>query len=134
MSDLSPEAIIAEHGYRFVTNAGVTNLECDCGKFHTAGRQSYDEMKSAHAAHIVSRLRDAGHTIVPMTSPTVGDLAHAFDKSTEALYAAWEAMSKARATIHDHLIGDDVASNALGQQLLRDLTAAAASPTAQEPT
>ena len=57
--------LIAEHGYRFGTNAGVVNLECDCDRFHTAGLQSYDEMKAEHAAHVVSRLSDAGYSILP---------------------------------------------------------------------
>ncbi|WP_032368563.1 hypothetical protein [Rhodococcoides fascians] len=82
--------------------------------------------RSEHAEHVASVVAALPNiAIVPRTQAT-GDLAHVLDKTVDALYSAWEAMSTARDTINDHLIGDDVASNALGEKLLRDLDARAA--------
>lgn len=63
---VKPETIIAEHWYMFIpaATAGVTNIECNCGKFRTAGPYSIDEMRKLHAAHVVERLAAHGHTIV----------------------------------------------------------------------
>ncbi|OZE04352.1 hypothetical protein CH249_25810 [Rhodococcus sp. 05-2255-3B1] len=72
MSTVNPTHIIAEHRAQLVhahahslTSVGATmNLECLCGGFATAGPYSVDEMYALHAAHVVSKLTDAGYSIV----------------------------------------------------------------------
>ena len=67
MSDLSPEAIIAEHHGEFDVHRMM--YVCRCGEAWPALSDDYDREIALHAAHVVERLRDAGHTIVP--TPTV---------------------------------------------------------------
>ena len=64
MSTPNPTHIIAVHWYMFIPVAGVASIECDCGKFRTAGPYSIDEMRELHAAHVVSKLTDAGYSIM----------------------------------------------------------------------
>ena len=73
----SPEATIAEHGlakWHVFTGPHVPRLRaiCLCGyKVEVESeRSSIQKARELIAPHVVSRLRDAGHTIMPRVEPT----------------------------------------------------------------